>query len=255
VDEQDRGPIEMALRDLAASLDTGPVPDVAPRVIAQLDATSARPRRTSGWLRAAVTAVVIGLLLALNPAVRSAVADFVRGLPGVLFETDDPAPPVRTPHASLGQPFGLVGAVPLAEAVRQVSFPVLVPTALGEPDEVYVRGQHPSHAVTMLYRARPGLPTLDGSGFGAVVDVIDPSAGTLFEKRLFGIAYERLTVDGRDAVWINRAHPLVLLDEHGTAVETRLASRTLLVYENGVTVRIESLLPKDEAVRLARSLR
>jgi len=47
-------------------------------------------------------------------------------------------------------------------------------------------------------------------------------------------------------------HQLVLLDDDGDPVVTRLAARTLLVQRGPVTVRIESMLPKQEAVRLAR---
>jgi hypothetical protein len=242
--------LERALYDLAATLDTGPVPDVAPVVLDRIRRHPARPHLA--WLRAALIALAVSLLLALTPGVRTAVAEFVRGLPGVLFETEPRPLPSGVPATSLGESLALTRPVPLVEARRQVGFPVLVPEAFGPPDEVYVRGRH---AVTLLWRAGPGLPALAGSDIGAVVDVIDASLGAWLEKRLHAAPVERLVIDGREAAWIGQPHPLFLLDESGQAVEQRLAARTLLIYERGVTVRIESLLSRDRAVTAARSLR
>jgi len=249
-DRLELAPLKVALRDLAGVLDTGPVPDVAPEVLARVRAAPA-PRRFT-LLRTAVVALVVSLLLALTPGVRTAVADFVRGLPGVLFNLDrEPAPDVPRP-VRLGDSLALSPATTLEEARRQVPFPVLVPGALGEPDEVYVPGRH---AVTMLWRAGTGLPAIPGSDIGAVVDVIDPSVGAWLEKRLYGVGVERLVVNGHEAAWVGRPHPLLLLDENGEAVEQRLASRTLLVYEGRVTVRVESVLSRERAVAVATSLR
>jgi hypothetical protein len=244
------GPLERALIDLARSLDTGPVPDVAPAVLARL---RGRPERRIGVrLRAVLVAIAVSLLLALLPGVRTAVAEFVRGLPGVVFSTEREQPGELPPPRRLGESLALTQAVPLDEARSQVAFPVLVPEAFGPPDEVYVRGPH---AVTLLWRARPGLPALDGSHIGAVADVIAPSVGAWLEKRLHGVGVERLLVDGHEAMWIGQAHPLLLLDQYGQPVEQRLAARTLLIYHSGVTVRIESLLSREQAVAAARSLR
>jgi hypothetical protein len=240
--------LEQALQDLARALDTGPVPDVAPAVLARVRSEPAR--RRVGWLRSVLVAIAVSLLLASIPGVRVAVADFVRGLPGVLFDSES-APSPSPPPSGLGESLALTRPVTLEEARRQVAFPVLLPSVWGRPDEVYVRG---SHAVTLLWRARPGLPALEGSDIGAVVDVIDPSVGAWLEKRLYGVGVERLLVDGHEAAWIGRAHPLLLLDETGQAVRQRLAARTLLIYERGVTVRIESLLSREQAVAVARSL-
>lgn len=241
--------LEHALHDLARALDTGPVPDVVPAVLARVRSEPAR--RRAGWLRGVLVAIAVSLLLASIPGVRVAVADFVRGLPGVLFDSGTAPSPSQPPPSGLGESLALTRPVTLEEARRQVAFPVLLPSVWGRPDEVYVRG---SHAVTLLWRARAGLPALEGSDIGAVVDVIDPSVGAWLEKRLYGVGAERLLVDGHEVAWIGRAHPLLLLDETGRAVQQRLAARTLLIYERGVTVRIESLLSREQAVAVARSL-
>lgn len=240
--------LERALYDLAGRLDTGPVPDVAPAV---LDRIQQPHRRRVAWRRAAAIALASSLLLVLIPGVRTAVAEFVRGLPGVLFETRPQPVPSRVPATSLGGSPAFGRPLPLEEARQQVGFPVLVPQALGPPDEVYVRG---NHAVTLLWRSGPGLPPLAGSDIGAVVDVIDPLMGDRLQKWLPPTDVQQLTIDGHEAVWIGRPHPVVLLDADGHAVVQRLAARTLLIHERGVTVRIESLLSRDRAVAVARSL-
>jgi hypothetical protein len=248
--------LERALRDLAAAVDTGPVPDVAPAVLRRLRERP-RPARHRPWLRIVIATLVLALAAALIPGVRTAVAGFIRDIPGVLFNTSQKhAPPVPSVpqrlNGSLGGPLGLTDPVTLHAARAAVSIPILVPDSLGPPDEVYLRGDR---AVTMLWRTRPGLPPLTGTQVGAMIDVIDPAAGALFEKLLYGIGYQRLLVDGHEARWIAAPHPLLVLDAHGAPVQQREAGRTLVIYTGPVTVRVESQLTRAAAVRLARSLR
>jgi hypothetical protein len=248
--------LEQALRDLAAAIDTGPVPDVAPAVLTRLGERT-RVGRRRPWLRIAIAALVLALAAALVPNVRTAVADFVRDIPGVVFNTSDKhAPPVpsvpRRVDGSLGGPLGLAHPISLDAARSAVSFPVVVPQALGRPDEVYVRGDG---AVTMLWGARPGFPALTGTKVGVMVDVLDPESAPLLEKLLYGVAAERLVIDGHEARWISAPHPLLVLDANGIPVEQREAAQTLVIDAGRVTVRIESDLSRDSAVGLARSLR
>jgi hypothetical protein len=172
--------LERALRDLAAAVDTGPVPDIAPAVLTRLR-EQPTTRRRRAWARITIATLVLALIVAAVPDVRGAVAGFVRDLPGMLFNTSEKnAPPVpRRSNGSLGGPLGLTGPLTLQAARSKVPFPVLAPESLGAPDEVYLRGDR---AVMMLWRARPGLAPLAGSQVGAMVDVIDPAAAPIFEK-------------------------------------------------------------------------
>jgi hypothetical protein len=73
-----------------------------------------------------------------------------------------------------------------------------------------------------------------------------------------GATVESVTVGGQPAFWIGgRPHEVVLLDEHGEYVmETlRLEGNVLLWVRNGVTLRIESALLRDEAIHIAESMR
>ena len=68
---------------------------------------------------------------------------------------------------------------------------------------------------------------------------------------------EFVTVDGTDAIWIEGGpHTVVVADENGEYVEerTRLAGNTLLWERDGLTLRLESGLSRDEAIQLAESL-
>jgi len=247
--------LEQALLDLAAAIDTGPVPDVAPAVVTRLR-EQPRVERRHPWLRIAIAAVVLALAAALIPDVRTAVADFVRDIPGVVFNTSEKhAPPVpsvpRRVDGSLGGPLGLTHPLTLEAARSAVAFAVVVPQSLGPPDEVYLRGDR---AVTMLWRARSGFPPLAGTQVGVMIDVLDPESGPLLEKLLYGIGFQPVVIDGHEARWIAARHPLLVLDVNGIPVAQREAAQTLLIDTGRVTIRIESDLSRDGAVGLARSL-
>jgi hypothetical protein len=255
-DEYERGSarLESALHDLGRSLDTGPVPDVVPDVLPRLAAPAARSRRRY-WVRGGLAAAAAGLLVGVVPGAAAALGDFFGSLPGVVFGRDAGTPPTVAPvpepaAGPLGASIDLTGPVTLAEARGAVDFPVVVPATLAAPAEVYLHG---TQAVTMVWPAAPGLPAVGPSGVGLVVDVLDPRQGWLYLKRL-GEAPERFLLDGREAAWVGEPHPLVLLDEQGGAAEGRPATRTLVVSGERYTVRIESLLDREQAVAVARSL-
>jgi len=258
-----------ALRDLAHTLDTGPVPDVAPAVLARVAGTVPRRPllgRVGGRLRVLLGALLVGALASV-PAVREAAADVVGaviGLPGVVIHAGDqpapaPAPPspaARTAAGPLGQELGYAQApVPLAEARERGTPVVRLPAGLGPPDEVYVLGTR-GRVVSLLWASRPGLPALPGSRIGLLVDAVTPSDGPLFEKFLRGMPSVPVTIAGRPGIWIGGPHDLVPMGDDGFPryAASRIARATVLVALPGATVRIESGLDRDAAVRLAAGL-
>ena len=255
-----------ALRELGGTLDTGPVPDVAPGVLARVGGTvpgTPLRARLGRRLRVLLAAVVVAVLAAV-PAVREAAADVagaVLGLPGVVIRAGEPPRPVPPPPSAatgrLGGEFGYTRAPVSVAQARQLAAPaLLLPAGLGPPDEVYVHGPG-GRVLSMLWAARPGLPALPGSRIGLLVDTVTPSDSPLFEKYAGAFPSERLTVGGRPAVWIGAAHELVPIGEDGWPRYDlgRSARGTLLVSLPGATVRIESGLERDAAVRLAAGLR
>jgi hypothetical protein len=257
-----------ALRELGRTLDTGPVPDVAPAVLARVAGTVPRAPllgRVGRRLRILLGAALVAVLAAV-PAVREAAADVAGAmlrLPGVVVRAGEAPRPV--PSASpapavagrLGVELGYSRPpVTLAEA-RQRAAPVLrLPAGLGPPDEVYLHGPG-GRVVSMLWAARPGLPALPGSRIGLLVDTITPSDGPLFEKYVGSFPAEQVTVAGRPAVWIGGPHELVPIGEDGWPRYDlgRGARGTLVVPLPGGTVRLESGLDRAAALRLAAGLR
>jgi hypothetical protein len=233
--------------DLAAAvtvrLATAPAPR-APRRLRWLD-------RPAWQLGVAVTAALIAVVMAVPPA-RSAVLEFL-GLKSVKIERQEPRPSRFGSGLALGEPVTL-------ERARR-SFPVVVPEEVGEPDAVYL-AEHPAFGtrVDLLYRARPGLPRASAIGAGLLVTELRATAEPVIEKTIGSTSkLERLTVGGDPAYFISGA-------EHGFAYvptpggnpvfeDQRLAGTTLLVERSdGLLLRIEGKLSRDQAVRIAESM-
>lgn len=241
--------LEDALVDLGRSIDTGPVPDVLPTVLTRIAQPEPRRPRRRRWIWGGTCAVVIAAVIGLTPGVAGAVSEFFGSLPGVLFSRSAglPPPPPPAPAGPLGGALGLSARVPLDE-IRRDGTPV--PTAVSDPTEVYRR----DGVVTMIWPAGPDLPAIGPSGIGLIVDVIDPSVGGLARKML-PREPEQLEIDGRQAVWVGEPHELMLLRDDRTVLSTRLSVRSLVVQSDRNTVRVESVLDKEHAIAIARSIR
>jgi len=77
------------------------------------------------------------------------------------------------------------------------------------------------------------------------------------EKLVRGDQVRDVEVGGSRGYWIEGEHSLVYLDERGVAFDERgrLADNTLLWQRGAVTLRLESALPMEEAIRVAESMR
>ena len=72
-----------------------------------------------------------------------------------------------------------------------------------------------------------------------------------------GSQVEEVSVSGQKGYWFEGSpHLLSFADARGRFVEdhSRLAGNPLIWEEGDITVRVESALPRDEAVRLAEEL-
>ena len=247
--------VERALRQVGVALRARPAPDVASAVRAALEAETARqPQRNPRW-RGPLAATLAAIALALVPGVRGAVADLIDAIPGITLNPDHGStlpvdPPVSEPGAPLGAPLGLVGETDLATARASVAYDLPLPAGLGEPESVYVR----AGVVTMIWPAGPGLPALEGSDVGLVLDVVDGSHGPVFEKLLLGVEVEWLEIDGAPAAWVGAPHPLVVVNADGVPDRShdRIAARTLLLSAT-TTIRLESMLTREQAIEVVRS--
>ena len=243
--------LELELRELR--VDWPETPDIAGVVGERLAAAPARPRRSwfnrPVWqLAVAATALIIAVVMVVPPA-RSAVLDLL-GFGSVRIVREEPRPSRFASGLGLGEP------VTLEQARRR--FPVLVPAAVGEPDAVYLT-EDPSVRVDLVYRERPGLPASANTGAGLLVTEFHAVAEPLIEKTAgAGARVERLTVGGDPAFFISGAdHGFAYIQRGSTGSfePQRLAGNTLLVERSdGVLLRIEGELDRDEAVKIAESV-
>lgn len=170
------------------------------------------------------------------------------------------APTATATRSPVDPAFGFGPPLTLDEARRRVPYPILVPTLpeLGAPDEVYVGSAPVEGQVALVYRPRPDRPL--GGAVGLLVTQFRGATDPGLFKKIVDPAttVESLTVNGGRGYWIAGApHQFLYLDQDGAvrAETLRLAGDTLLWEQDGRTLRIEGARSRDEALRIAASLR
>jgi hypothetical protein len=224
-----------------------PTPPIAEAVRERLAAAPApRHRRLAvpRSRRALALAAGLAVLLAAGAAaapVRERVLDAL-GIGGVRISQvrSVPAGPARSAsEAELG------GRVTLASARLLVDFAVHVPSVLGRPDAVYVRGDPPGGRVSLVYGR-------------AILTQFHGDVGPFIEKSLGpGTHLERVTIRGVPGYRLTgRPHSLVYVDARGRPREEtlRLAGDTLLWTRDGITYRLEGRVSPRRALEIARSV-
>lgn len=221
-----------------------------------------RPVFRPAWQPAAVAVIVLIAFLsgtlAFSPTARRAVADWL-GLRGVRIQFSP------TPSASplpLGTGLNLGEKLTLAKAQARVPFRILLPhvSDLGPPDAVYLRSGNFAEQVTLLWRARPGLPRAAQTGVGLLLTQFRASVDADYLKKITfeSTRLEFTDVNGGDGFWIaGPPHQIALLDRSGDLLpETiRLAGNVLLWEQGDLTLRIEADISKAQALRIASSVR
>ena len=281
--------LERSLGDLGQHVAYPPTPDLARAVRARLGAASPEPEQEPPWWRrtvagatvrrvaaAVVVIVVVAVaVLAVVPGWRSAVAHWL-GVPGIRIElvTSTPTPartfasPVATPVPTptpvpLGSTLLLGDRVTLAEARPSVPFPLRVPMlpSLGPPDEVYVRQLASGKLVTFLYRARPGLPPEANTDVGLIVMQFQSEGNAVgISKGLLspGTVIEEVDVSGNQGFWVaGTPHLVAYPDLQGgfPPSASQVAGNVLVWSQAGLTFRLEGEMTKEEALRIAGSMR
>ena len=221
--------LEQALVALGHELDVPPVPNLAPRVRAQLEPRRLWPRRVA--LAVAVVALAVAVAFAIPPA-RSAILRFFH-LGGVTIERVDTLPRAeeRPLTADLGLP------VHLRRAMRIAGFRPLLP-----------HGLHPR-----LYAWNDAISMLVRVGHKPVL-ISETAHGTLMWEKKYAAPQTKIvpvTVAGEPGYWITGARHVVEFQSG----EPRLAGNVLLFLRRNLTVRIEGELTRLQALDLARSLR
>jgi hypothetical protein len=258
-----------ALQALARYVEYPPAPDLAAAVTDRVIHRGSPARHTrvlpaAAFVAAVVLVAAIVAVLA-SPAARNAIADRL-GLGGIRIYRLPAAPTVPVTPATTASPGELLGAgfvtgtpVPLEEARRRVAFTVAFPPPAGEPDAVYVDSSMPGGQVTMLWRAREGLPETTIPGAGLLLQQFNGLSSEGFYGKGVGpgTTIASVVIDGRPGFWIaGEPHVLFFEDANGIRQEhpLRLAGNTLIWVRGTVTFRLESGLSKRAAERLAESI-
>ncbi|RJL30764.1 hypothetical protein D5H75_20820 [Bailinhaonella thermotolerans] len=246
--------LERELTALGAELDVPPpppAPEVARAVRRRLQRPRGRRGFRPGWRPVTIgVALVTAILLGATPQGRAAVATVLR-FAGVEIHVD-PAPrpaPSPAPSPAASSP-ALPGErrVSLAEARARAPFRVLVPAALGAPDEV--RLADGDRVVTLHWRARPGRPAVRLDEFAGRVEPV-------WRKDLGPPYPEEVRAGTRTALWIPRDHGLTYYPEGSQSPLTyeRRAGPTLIWQHGGTGLRLEGLPTSGAATRIAATLR
>lgn len=233
--------------------------DLAP--VIRLRIKPARSWTESRWAMAAALAIVVlAALLAYTPS-RDVIADWlnlhVRLQRANTLPTPSPLPP-----GPLGQRLGLGGRTTLDAARAQVTWKVLVPGSLGDPDEVYLQSPTfgpPQGEVTLVYATRPGIATSGQTGVAALITEARGRWNSQFFGKIVGpdTTIEEVTVGGHPGLWISgQPHTFFFIDDAGNVRDEtlRLATNTLVVDFGGTVIRIEGDLTKAQALEIALSL-
>lgn len=239
--------LEQALTELGAQIAWPPTPRL--RVETGVVIPVPAERHGRGWGRplavAAAVVLIVAGLLAFAPT-RDAIAGFLN-----LHTTIQRVPKLQTPSPRPGQSLGLGAPVTLAEARTRVAWRVSVPSALGEPDQVYLALPPigPSGGEVTLFYQRGRVLVTEARGsvneqfFGKTVGP--------------GTTIENVDVNGHAGWWISgEPHGFVFIDGNGNPYfdTLRLATNTLIFDDNGTVIRIEASISKQQAVGIAGSM-
>jgi hypothetical protein len=171
--------------------------------------------------------------------------------------------PSSRPSGPIGERLGLGRPTTLGEAQSQLSWRVMIPASLEQPDEVYLQ-LPPLGAtqgeVTLVYSTRPGIPVANETGVAVLITEARGKIDTNFFAKMLGseATIEPVTVGGSHGYWVSGSpHVFIFLDADGNFRDEtmRLATNTLILDEGGTVVRIEGKLTKAQAMEIAASLR
>ena len=227
-------------------------PELAPGVVARVS-SERQPRVVRLPLSRPKRIALIAAATVLLLAGAAVAAKIIIDLGAVVVEIT-PTRPGLLPTSSIaptGEP------ITLREAGILLGEEIALPPRLGGPDRVWAdhvftdSGKVPR--VTMAWRVRPDLPEISGTRYGVILMVFAGDANQA-SKEIFEetgvLKFE--TVDGVDYYWTTGTHVLQLLTSEGV-VYVRVEGNVLLWRDGSHTMRLETALPKAEALRIATS--
>ncbi len=251
--------IEARLTAMTAAIDWPATPNLGPAVTRRIATTPHWYERR--WVMAAAAVLVIAALLVAYTPTRDAIADFLN-LHTTITRTNVLPSPSPLPAGPLGRRLGLGDRVTLATAQAKVNWVIVIPSSLGDPDEVYLQGPQtgpPEGEVTLVYGSRPGIPVSAETSVSVLITEARGSVDQVFFGKGLGqgTTIEDVTVKGHAGWWISgQPHSFYFVgtDGQGRMETLRLATNTLILDADGTIVRIEGDLTRQQALDLAASL-
>ena len=252
-----------AISRLGDDLAWPPTADVAPAVVARLRARASEPSVRTPRLRLAsrrrTVLVIAAALLALAGAALA--ARLVIELGAVTVQVvpgrggPSALPSTETSAGDLGREIGL------AQASRVAGFPLVLPADLGPPDRAWVDEAvvafEPStlaRRIVTAWSPSDDLPRIPGTDIGALLMQFEGDEEVAF-KQVFSETnrFGTTMVGDRKAFWTSGEHRLVLIS--GETSQALLVTGNVLIWQEGAfTFRLETSLPKEDAVAIAESM-
>ncbi|HET7245806.1 MAG TPA: hypothetical protein VFJ07_13325 [Streptosporangiaceae bacterium] len=248
-----QGVVESELRAVGRKLEVPPASDLTAAVRRRLEgqAVSRRHlpwvgtgvlRRRLRWRAALVAVMALTAVLIATPQGRAVILHAFRFAGVELRQGPGPVPSPGTSASLPGE-----RRMSLQQARHQVSFPILVPAALGRDSEVVVSDG--GRVVSLVYRRTP---------YGQVR--MDEFAGHLdqvyFEKIVHAGNVTEVQVNGTRGLWIKGPQVLVYITRSGTpaSASARLTTGNTLIWgTRQVALRLEGNLSRTVALAIAGS--
>jgi hypothetical protein len=255
--------LERELRELGGFIDYPPTPDVARAARRVLDEEeNSRPRTfltafpSMRWVTVAAAFVLVVAVPTLSPGLRDTIGDWFvaegvhnAGEPAVDAgsperQTEAAAPPASESKSGESLAARFSGErIMLREARARMDGALLLPRKpkLGNPDEVYAGETSGKDGIVLVYR--DGLPPLGDTGISLVLTETPGDIGPAYlrGKTTVGAEFERVSVNGASGYWGSAGH--------------RLPGHVLLWEQGSVALRLEADVHKEQAIRIAESVR
>lgn len=222
MNEEDR--VEEQIRKLAAAFKYPPTPALARPAV--------RERRLD-WKLALPVAVLIAAaaIVFAVPPVRAALVE-VFGIGSVEIVLREPTPTAEKIVITLP------GETTLESAREASAVPIPLPPELGIPDRVFILSQV-GNTVVIVWEEDIALYVIPP---GPLVQKLSPDS------------VRQTTVNGRPAIWTTGDHFLELV-QNDPDQRVFITGHVLIWTEDGVTYRLETDLPLEEAIVIAESLK
>lgn len=241
--------LERSLRELAPMIDFPPTPDLAGAIERRLaHGTERRPWRT--------LLLAAAILLVVAAAAGATAASIWLDVPSVSVRRIATAPAIPPGAAlALGDPMAP------AQAAAQVGFvvPRVTDPGLGPAGSTYVAFA-PHRRLSLVWPATTALPALPPSDVGAILTVFRGNAPSdQVVAKMLGpdTDLEPVAVGDGAAWWISGAPHFVVFETPDGSIdgeELRLAANVLLWQQDGLVLRLESRLSREQALAIARSV-